>query len=67
MLLQTFAIMGRSINHFELRDADVVVRPLLPGVSGTDFSARKQSIQAGRDAMLALLPLLRAKLTEKAL
>lgn len=67
MLLQTFAIMGRSINHFELRDADVVVRPVLPGVSGTAFSARKQSIQAGRDAMLALLPLLRAKLTEKAL
>ena len=27
MLLQTFAIMGRSINHFELREADVVVRP----------------------------------------
>ena len=27
MLLQTFAIMGRSINDFELRDADVVLRP----------------------------------------
>jgi NTE family protein len=27
LLLQTFAIMGRSINQFELRQADVVVRP----------------------------------------
>ena len=33
MLLQTFAIMGRSINSFELRDADVVLRPRLAGVS----------------------------------
>jgi NTE family protein len=66
MLLQTFAIMSRSINHFELRDADVIVRPSLPGVSAAAFSARKQSIQAGRDAMLAQLPALKAKLTEKA-
>lgn len=66
MLLQTFAIMSRSINHFELRDADVVVRPSLPGVSAAAFSARKQSIQAGRDAMLAQLPALKAKLAEKA-
>ncbi|HEY0820916.1 MAG TPA: patatin-like phospholipase family protein, partial [Rhizobacter sp.] len=33
MLLQTFAIMGRSINAFELRDADIVLRPKLAGVS----------------------------------
>ena len=37
MLLQTFAIMGRRINHFELRDADVVLQPALAGVSGADF------------------------------
>jgi NTE family protein len=61
MLLQTFAIMGRSINVFELRDADVVVRPKLVGVSSADFSARKRSIQAGRDAALAALPLLRTR------
>ncbi len=65
MLLQTFAIMGRSINHFELRDADVVVRPSLAGVSAAAFSSRKQSIQAGREAMLAQLPMLKAKLAAK--
>ena len=42
MLLQTFAIMGRSINQFELREADVVLRPALAGVSGTDFTARQR-------------------------
>jgi NTE family protein len=62
MLLQTFAIMGRSINNFELRDADVVLRPRLPGVGGADFAARARAIQAGRDVALAALSELRAKL-----
>ena len=66
VLLQTFSIMGRSINHFELRDADVVLRPRLAGVSGTDFTARKRSIQAGREAALAMLPELKAKLAARA-
>jgi NTE family protein len=62
MLLQTFSIMGRSINRFELRDADVVIRPALAGVSGTDFSQRQQAIEAGRAAARAALPELRARL-----
>jgi NTE family protein len=66
MLLQTFAIMGKSINSFELREADVVLRPKLAGVSSADFSNRKRSIQAGRDAMTAALPELRTKLLLKA-
>jgi NTE family protein len=63
LLLQTFAIMGRSINHFELRDADVVLRPGLPGVASADFTARSRAIQAGRDAAVRLLPELKAKMT----
>jgi NTE family protein len=62
MLLQTFSIMGRSINELELKEADVVVRPRLPGVDGTDFSARQKNIQAGRQAALALLPTIKARL-----
>jgi NTE family protein len=65
MLLQTFAIMGRSINNFELRDADIVVRPRLPGVSSADFTTRKRSIQAGRDATKALLADLAARIAAK--
>lgn len=60
ILLQTFTIMGRSINNWELRDADVVVRPALNGVASADFNARRRSIQAGRVAMQQLLPQLKA-------
>lgn len=65
ILLQTFAIMGRSINSHELRDADVVVRPALSGVSSADFSARRRSIEAGRAAMLQLLPQLRSRIAAR--
>jgi NTE family protein len=65
MLLQTFAIMGKSINTFELREAEIVLRPKLAGVSSADFSNRKRSIQAGRDAMTAALPELKAKVLAK--
>lgn len=60
ILLQTFTIMGRSINNWELRDADVVVRPALNGMAGADFNARRRAIQAGRVAMQQALPQLRA-------
>ncbi len=62
MLLQTFAIMGKSINAFELRDADVVLRPRLNGVGSADFSSRQRAILAGREAALAGLPELRARI-----
>ncbi|MBA4343216.1 MAG: esterase [Methylibium sp.] len=65
MLLQTFAIMGRSINHFELREADVVMRPQLNGVGSADFTARRRAIQAGREAAIALLPALRERILAK--
>jgi len=62
MLLQTFAIMGRSINHFELKEADVVLRPKLAGVSSADFTVRAKSVQAGREIALAMLPELKARI-----
>ena len=61
-VIQTFAIMGRSINQFELKDADVVLRPRLTGVGSADFTARARAIAAGREAAQAALPELRAKL-----
>ena len=62
VVLQTFSIMGKSISAYELRDADVVVRPALVGVRSSDFGARRRSIEAGRAAMLAALPLFKARL-----
>jgi len=65
ILLQTFTIMGKSISAIELKDADVLVRPQLAGVSSADFSARRRSIEAGRQAMLLALPQLRAAIEAK--
>ena len=62
LLLQTFAIMSRSISRFELAEADVVVEPALIGVSSTDFTSRLRAIRAGREAAQRMLPELRAKI-----
>ena len=62
ILLQTFAIMGKSINQYELKEADVVVRPSQTGLKSADFSARKLAIESGRAAMLAALPALKVRL-----
>jgi NTE family protein len=59
ILLQTFTIMSKSINGFELKEADVVVRPALNNVGSAAFNERRRSIEAGRQAMLQALPQLR--------
>ncbi|MBK9362635.1 MAG: patatin-like phospholipase family protein [Rubrivivax sp.] len=64
MLLQTFTIMSKSINRFELREADVVLRPLLAGVAGSDFRARERALAAGRAAATQQLPALRQRILE---
>ena len=66
ILLQTFAIMGKSINTYELKEADVLVRPSLASTGSVDFSSKRRSIDAGRQAMLQMLPQLRLKLLELA-
>ncbi len=64
ILLQTFAIMGKSINQYELKDADVLVQPSQVGLKSADFSARQRAMDAGRAAMQAALPALRARLAQ---
>ena len=66
ILLQTFAIMGKSINAYAVREADLVVRPSLAGVGSADFRSRRQAIEAGRVAMQQLMPQLRVKQAELA-
>lgn len=66
MLLQTFAIMGKSINRYELREADLVVRPALVGVGSADFGAKRRALDAGRVAMQRLVPQLKAAIEAKA-
>jgi len=62
ILMQTFTIMGKSINTLALREAEFVVRPPLSGVKSADFGARRRSIEAGRSAMLAMLPQLKTRI-----
>ncbi len=65
ILMQTFSIMGNRINVFELRDADVVVRPSLSGLSSTSFSSRGEAVVAGRHAMKTEIEKLRAVIQAK--
>ncbi|WP_244785548.1 patatin-like phospholipase family protein [Cupriavidus pauculus] len=62
VLLQTTAIMGQSINKMALARADVVIRPDLPDMGGSDFASRNRAILAGEQATAAALPALREKL-----
>jgi NTE family protein len=66
VLLQTFAIMSKSINRYELQEADLVVRPALVGFGSADFASRAKAIAAGRAAMQSLLPQLKAAIAAKA-
>lgn len=66
VLLQTFSIMGQTINRHELANAHVVVKPSLKGIGSAAFNERQRSIAAGREAMQAALPTLRQQLLLRA-
>ena len=65
VLMQTFDIMGQTINRYALGEADLVIKPDLRGVGSADFGARQRSIVAGRAAMQAALPRLRERLQSR--
>jgi NTE family protein len=65
VLLQTFAIMGQSINQFELKDADIVIRPGLGSMKGNDFNGRNLAVLAGEQAAMAAMPEIKRKLKLK--
>jgi NTE family protein len=62
VMLQTFAIMMQTINRHELKQAHVLVKPDLAGVGSAAFSERQRSMAAGRAAMLAAMPKLKAQM-----
>lgn len=65
VVLQTFAIMGQTINRLEMKEADIVITPSLGAMKGSDFSGRNLAILAGEQAAASALPELRAKLKMK--
>ena len=66
ILLQTFTIMGQNMAHYELKDADVVIRPKVGNVGSTDFTARHDAILEGEQAALAALPQIKEALRKAA-
>jgi NTE family protein len=64
VLLQTFTIMGQSINQFELKLADVVIKPDLPGMKSNDFAGRNLAILAGEKAAMSLMVEIKNKLQQ---
>lgn len=62
VLLQTFAIMGQTINQYELKDADIVLQPVLGAMKGSDFASRNVAILAGEQAAMAAMPEIKRKL-----
>ncbi|MFZ6753115.1 patatin-like phospholipase family protein [Undibacterium sp. Dicai25W] len=62
ILLQTVTIMGQSINQYELKQADVVIRPELSNMKGSDFAGRNLAILAGERAAMAAILELKQKL-----
>ncbi len=65
VLMQTFSIMGQRLNHYELKDADVVIQPSLGTMKGNDFNGRNLAILAGEQATFAVMPQLKARLKAK--
>ena len=65
ILLQTFSIMGQSLNHHELKQADIVIRPELATMKSNDFQNRNVAIAAGEKATLAIMAEIRQRLKAK--
>ena len=66
ILLQTFTIMGQNLARFELKEADVVIRPQVDNVGATDFLARHDAILEGEKAAQAALPQIREAIKKAA-
>jgi NTE family protein len=62
VLMQTFSIMGQRLNHYEMKDADIVISPSLGTMGGSDFNGRNLAILAGEQAAAAAMPQIKAKL-----
>lgn len=65
VLMQTFSIMGQRLNHFELKEADIVITPALGNMGSADFTSRNLAILAGEQAAAQLMSQIKAKLKAK--
>jgi NTE family protein len=61
---QSIAIMGQRLGQAELARADVVVRPQVLDIGGTDFTQRANAILEGEKATLAVMPQIRERIAQ---
>lgn len=61
IILQSFEIMGRSLAQLEGRTANLLIQPRTDAFDSSDFSARKEMIEAGYVAGQAALPELKRR------
>jgi NTE family protein len=64
VLLQTFNIMSASVAQYELDRADVIIRPDVGNISGTDFQSKHLAILEGERATAGKMEEIRAALAK---
>ncbi|HZP93981.1 MAG TPA: patatin-like phospholipase family protein [Burkholderiales bacterium] len=62
VMLQTLAIMGRTIAATELKEADVVIAPDISQLASASFDSRNYAIIEGEKAGLAAIPRVEEKI-----
>ena len=65
IILQSFEIMGRSLAQLESKSANQLIKPKTDSFDSSDFSARKEMIEAGYLAGQQAVPALRTLLNLK--
>jgi len=62
VLMQTFDIMSQTINHYELSQADIVIRPRTQDIGVSNLDGRHLAVLEGEQAATAMMPEIKAKL-----
>ncbi len=62
VLLDTIAIMGTTIGRYELKDADIVIRPQIQNLPAANFQQRNEAIIEGERAGFAAIAAIRERL-----
>ncbi len=65
VIMQTFNIMGNEISKYQIKDADVIIRPNVSGVGLIDFNKKSKLIFEGEKAAREALPKIREAIEKK--
>ena len=65
MLLDTIAVMGANLGAYELKEADVVIRPDINGLASANFQQRNEAIMRGEQAGFAAIPKIKEKIAAR--